>query len=219
MKILWIAYAVFSLNSQFSATNPLIKTNMYEKIHSILEQKTRISPDLQKELKESWSHVKKLKRNDFLSKEGEIAHYLYFVDSGAMKIYYLHNGKEICAGFAYSNSLICSYPSFISNQPSDYYIQAIKPCTLLGIKRDDFYRIIDKYRELERCWRIFTEEALLGRLQRELEILTLTPVEKFEKLLKRSPHIFNIIPQKYLAAYLGMSPETFSRAKAIFQKS
>ncbi len=192
---------------------------MYDKIHNLLEKKTAISSELRTELEKSWCHLKKLKRHDYLSKEGETERYLYFVDSGAMKIYYLHDGKEICAGFAYDNSLICSYPSFISNQPSDYYIQAIKPCILLGIRRDDFYRIIDKHRELERCWRIFTEEALLGRLQRELEILTLKPVEKFEKLLSRSPHIFNIIPQKYLAAYLGMTPETFSRAKATFQKS
>lgn len=192
---------------------------MLKKIYKTLEEKVILTEELKAELEMKWSHFKELGRHDFLSKAGDTERYLYFVDSGVIKIYYLHDGKEICAGFAYDDSFICAYPSFILNQASDYYIQAIQPCKLLGIKREDFYEIIDKYREMERCWRILTEQALLGRLQRELEILTLTPVEKFERLLHRSPHIFNIVPQKYLAAYLGMTPETFSRAKAAFQKS
>jgi CRP-like cAMP-binding protein len=58
------------------------------------------------------------------------------------------------------------------------------------------------------------EHALLGRIQRENEMLTLTPVERFERFFKRSKHLLQIIPQKHIAAYLGMSPETLSRLKS-----
>ena len=66
---------------------------------------------------------------------------------------------------------------------------------------------------IERAWRKLTEEALLGKIQREVEMLTFTPNERYERLLERSPHVFQKIPLKYLASYLRMSPETLSRIR------
>ena len=184
-----------------------------EKRFQLLHEVSPISEELVAVLTKKWQVKKHLKRHEMLSELGARERYLYFVIRGELKICYPADGAEICAGFAYADTFICSFPSFISNQPSDYYIQAISPCELIGIAREDFYQIMEKHRALESCWRIMVERALIGRIERELEVLTLSPTEKFERLLHRSPHIFQLIPQKYLASYLGMTPETFSRAK------
>ena len=58
-----------------------------------------------------------------------------------------------------------------------------------------------------------TERALLGRIEREIDLLTPSPKERYARLLKRSPHVFQLFPHKYIASYLRMTPETLSRLK------
>jgi len=66
---------------------------------------------------------------------------------------------------------------------------------------------------IERAWRILQEKALLGKIERETELLTFTPEQRVNRLLQRSPHLFQFIPRKYIASYLRMTPETLSRLK------
>jgi len=163
------------------------------------------------ELVAQWHKEKILKRNEFLDEPGKIEDTLYFVKSGAMRLYYPMEEEEICVGFAYPPSLICSYPSFISQQPSAYFIQALRETELMGISRKDFYNLMLHNISIERAWRILQEKALLGKIERETELLTFTPEQRVNRLLQRSPHLFQIIPRKYIASYLRMTPETLSR--------
>ena len=173
-----------------------------------------ISSEALDALAEHWTAPRRLKRGDFLVREGQTEQHLYLVQTGTLRIFYPHESEEICAGFAYPHTLVCAFPSFVRQKPSLYYIQAIRACTLLGIARTDFYALLDKFSDLERCWRLITEDALLGKIERELEMMTFTPAQRYERLLQRSPHIFQLIPQRYIASYLRMTPETLSRTKA-----
>ena len=184
-----------------------------EKIRKLLLDKVPFSEKELSLILSKWSVEKSVAKNDFLSKEGDKGKYLYFVIKGVMRIFYLHDGEEICIGFSYDDTIICSYPSFISDKPSDYYIQALTDLKLIGIHRDDFYAFLEESRNMEKAWRMFTEEALLGKITGETEMLTFTPEERYERLWKRSPHLFQLVPQKYIASYLGMKPETLSRVK------
>ncbi len=162
-------------------------------------------------LTSKWTSEKTLERNNYLISRGEVETNLYYVAEGAMRIYFPHDDEEVCVGFAYTDSFICSYPSFIQNKPSDYYIQALTRTQLLSITREAFYGLFEVYRNIERCWRMMEEQALLGKIEREVEMLTYSPDERAQRLMKRSPHLFQIVPKKYIASYLRMKPETLSR--------
>jgi len=56
-----------------------------------------------------------------------------------------------------------------------------------------------------------TEQALLGRIEREIDLVTYSPKERLDRLFNRSPHLFQLFPHKYIASYLRMTPETLSR--------
>lgn len=190
-----------------------------ENLRSILSNQLPLATREWEAILEKWTVEKNLLRGDYLSKEGQVEGYLYFVNKGTLRIFYLHNdGTEICVGFAYPNTLLCSYPSFISQVPAQYYIQSITPSQLIGIKRSHFYQLMERFPSMEKRWRMLTEAALLGKIEREVEMLTFTPAERYRRLLDRSPHVFQLIPQKYLASYLGMQAETFSRIKSRISK-
>lgn len=186
---------------------------IHQKIISIFESKVQLSNDTRNDLEKTWTVRKKLKRNDFLAQPGEIESHLFFVIEGSLRIYFPHEDDEICVGFAYDNQLICSYPSFILQKPSHYSIQALTPTTTLAISRENFYTLLSRYRELETSWRMLEEDALLGKIEREVEMLTYTSEQRYNRLLERSPHLFQIIPRKYIASYLRMSAETMSRIR------
>jgi CRP-like cAMP-binding protein len=184
-----------------------------EKLISIFRSKIPLSEEEVENLLKHWNNKSVLKRNDFLVQKGQVETSLYYVLSGSMRIFYPYHDEEICVGFAYDHNLICSYPSFILNQPSDYFIQALTKSDLVAITRKNFYELFDTFPKIERAWRMLEEEALIGKIQRETEMLTFTPEERYKRLLERSPHIFQLISRKYIASYLRMTPETLSRIR------
>ncbi len=186
-------------------------TDHMQGIADIFNAQIHVGDDALHALLEKWNHVRTLNRHEFLARPGEIETSLFFVSAGTMRIYYPNESEEICVGFAYSNTLICSYPSFISRKPSQYYIQALTKTRLVSISRKDFYSLFERFPEVERGWRLLEEQALLGKIEREVEMLTFSPEQRYTRLLERSPHIFQLIPRKYIASYLRMSPETLSR--------
>ena len=181
------------------------------RVSELFRQHVTVSDEAIKALLNAWTGYTELKRYDFLDQPGKRETNLYIIASGSFRIYFPNNEEEICVGFGYPGTLICSYPSFISQQPSQYYIQALTRSKLYHIARNDFYGLFDTFPQLERSWRLQEEQALLGKIEREVELLTFTPVERYQRLLERSPHIFQIIPKKYIASYLRMTPETMSR--------
>ncbi len=161
-----------------------------------------------------WQHPFQLRRGEWLSAPERRDRYVYFVCEGALRIYSVGpDGEETCLGFSYPGSLTGSYPSLITGKPADIYVQALQDCQLLGALWSELVELTPQIPNIERFRRILAEETLLGRMEREIEMLTLPPSERYARVLARSPHLFQWIPQKYIASYLGMTPETLSRIR------
>ncbi|TAF34500.1 MAG: Crp/Fnr family transcriptional regulator [Cytophagales bacterium] len=164
---------------------------------------------------DAWTETTLMKRSDFLIRPDQTESHLYWVLEGYFRLFFMTpDAEEICVGFGYENSFLCSFPSFVNNLPSGYYIQAISSAKLLGIKRSAFLEMLNQHADFERLWRTLLEQALVGRIERETELFIKSPEERLKKLMDRSPHIFQKIPLKYIASYLRMTPETLSRIRA-----
>jgi len=160
----------------------------------------------------SWQ-TKELKRNEFLKMSGTIDANVYFIEEGSVRLFIEDEGEERIIRFGYKENIIVSLDSFLSGKPSEFYIQAIKTSTVKVASKKDFYEFINSNNENLKLWNSILEDLVLQQIEREKDLLYSSPKIRYERVLKRSPKLFQEIPNKYIANYLRMSPETLSRLK------
>lgn len=165
------------------------------------------------ELVSLWYVERKLSRGDLLNPKGHVEHYLYYVVDGTFRLCFETADEEVVVGFGYPDSLLNDAPSFLSGKPNQFYIEAIKSAELIGIHKDDIYAFAEQNKTFAAFWNKMLEYALLAQIEREIDLLTTSPLERYQRLLNRSPHVFQHIPNKHIASYLRMTPETLSRLK------
>lgn len=156
---------------------------------------------------------RKFSANELIISSGQLEKYLSFIDTGIVRYYVIVNDKEITFDFTFKNSFYCAYDSFYSRKKTDIYIQAITDCQLYSISYDNLQMLYEKCETAKRLGRLATEQLLEKKVKRELNLLTKTPQQRYEKLLNEQPKYIQQIPLKYLASYIGVVPETLSRIR------
>lgn len=163
---------------------------------------------------EIYSERIEIQKNEYLVAEGMVDRFLYIVEEGAFKIYYIAEYQEQIVRFGYPNSIMNSPVSFFTGTQSEFYIQAIKNSVVLRIHRKDFYEYIQQNNAYLLQYTQALEAIITQLITRETDLLTVSPTERYNRVFKRSPQLFQHIPAKYIASYLRMTPETFSRIRA-----
>lgn len=162
---------------------------------------------------EMWEEIE-FDRSDFITSSGNIERNFYVVISGVQVIYILtKDGDKQVIGFSFDGSFSGVYDSFLLEKPSHYFLEALTPSRLIKITKKQYDQLFEIYPEFERWGRIAHQDLLLGRVQREIELTTLSVKERYKIFMDRCPDKLRTIPQKYLASYLNMTPETFSRLR------
>lgn len=163
------------------------------------------------ELISIWQPVE-FKRKTILTATGEVEKHLYFVTEGVQRAFYVdEHHPETTVVFTYPYSFSGVMDSFLTRTPSRYFLETLTASSMLRTSQQQVQQLMDKYHNIERWVRLSTSFALKGVLERQIELAAFTAEEKFRTLLKRSPHVLQIIPHKYLASYLGIDPSTFSK--------
>lgn len=153
------------------------------------------------------------RRDSIIIETGQVENWFYFIYQGVTRGYFLRNGEDISVGFAYNGDFLSAIDSWISRQPTLYYLGCLTDIQALRIHYDDLQALYDRYKFAERWGRRLMEEILFGLGQREISVLSFSAEERYDRLMQNAPHIGQLVAQKHLASYLGMKPETFSRIR------
>lgn len=162
---------------------------------------------------------KKLTKNEFFLKEGQVCDFIGLVSYGVV-IYFktLENGDEVTVHFAFEGEWVNNNLSRLNNSPSTINIKAIEDSEMLVIKQADISDLYLQIPKIERLGRILTEQAFIKFVGQTIDFQTLTAKERYENLLKNYPEIFQKVQLYHIANYLGIAPKSLSRIrKEIFE--
>ncbi len=152
------------------------------------------------------------KRKEVLTIAGEPEKYLYFVTEGVQRVYYFdEQNREATLVFTYAPSFGGVLDSLLLQQNSRYFYETLTPSTFLRAPVSDLLPLIAAKPTLAFIIRQGLAQALSGVLERLVEVQCFSSEEKFRQLLKRSPHILQLVPHKYFANYLGIEATNFSK--------
>jgi CRP-like cAMP-binding protein len=152
------------------------------------------------------------KRKTIMTAAGETERYLYFVLEGVQRAFYIGEEKqEATVVFMYPPSFSGVADSFLTQTPSLFFLETLTASRFLRTTYRQIDGLMDQYPEIKKMVLQLTAFILKGVLLRQVELQCFSAEEKFRTLLKRSPHVLQIIPHKYLASYLGLDPTTFSK--------
>lgn len=144
---------------------------------------------------------------------GDVCGHVGFIVSGLIHAYYIAKGEQVTQEFYFENTYATSYVSFLTGQPSQRYLQALEDTYLLILSRDDMHRFFSGSHDAERMGRLIAEGAYMRFDHRTQQFLLKAPEQRYRDLLKDRPNVMQRIPQKLVASYLGIKPESLSRIR------
>lgn len=155
----------------------------------------------------------KRKKHQFIVEPGDEVTTNYWVVNGCLKAYLIENAsdKEHIIQFAMENWWITDYLAYGYRKKADFFITCLEDCELLSITFENQYKLCGEMHKMEHFWHMKVSGGYLSMQRRILSLLKSSAQERYEQLLEQYPQLFQRVPKKMIAAYLGVSRETLSR--------
>ena len=157
---------------------------------------------------------KKHKKNTLLLEAGNIAHEVFFITKGALRQFYTdEDGNDRICNFSFENDFLTDLESFSRQAPSTSSIITQEDCTCLVTDCTKLAKVLKENEDIAKFFATIVENIAADSIRRTKSLLSFSPEKQFIELLQDKPQILQRIPQRYIAQYLGIAPESLSRIR------
>ena len=189
-----------------------------EQLFALLHAISILSPELASYLSKNLQ-CKKFKKGEFILREGNVSTHIYFLEKGLVRIYNIHNDKEVTTWFLKEGNIFISVGSFFEQQSSFENIVAMEDCICWGISFQQLEETCSLYPEFEKHHgRILRKYYSVSQI-RQFKLARQTPLERYTFLAEQEPELLQRVPLNILHTYLQMSERTFKRARKDYYSS
>ncbi len=157
--------------------------------------------------------IQRVEKGKFLLKAGEICTNYYLIQRGVLRSFIKHGRKEITTWINEENELTTSIPGMIERLPSEEYIQALEPTTLICLSYNSVEQLYQKFPYYNHYVRLLVQQYYAINFHHNIINKIPNALDRYRRFAEQRPGLMNRIPLKYIASYLGMTVETLVRLR------
>jgi CRP-like cAMP-binding protein len=156
---------------------------------------------------------KVFKRKALILQEGHLCDFIAFIASGTVRHFHVKDGNEITCDISFENTFITDFLSFNQSVPTTYNFQALHDTQLFFIRKKNLITLYQQSPKYETLGRLMAEKVAQRATAIAMSLASDKPEIRYLNLLKQHPDLFQRVPQRYIANFLGMGPESLSRIR------
>ena len=192
-------------------------SNNHISFFNFLNKYINLKEDEYNEFMDPYIRVRKFDKKEIVTRAGEVEKYLNFIIKGLARKYFKKGKTEINTQISFEGHIIHAQESFHSQTPSEYFIETIETTVFASISYDDLEKVYASSKKMEHLGRLVITSAMVLKDRWQSQMVMLTPRERFIIFVTKHLELMQRVPQKYLASYLNIKPETFSRFKHLLK--
>ncbi len=158
--------------------------------------------------------VIEVKKETTIKKPGETENHFYLIIKGSGGVLLWNKSNFICTDFCIEGEFFCDYLSYITRQPTPYEVLTFEDSTLFRISYSNLTTFLDKHEYGDKLWRYSVQALYVDKHLQHIQSFSMTASEIYRLILKHQPDLIQRIPQKYIASYLGITPQSLSRIRS-----
>jgi len=191
---------------------------MYDKLKKYCKQTVPLS-GRELELIDKYFEEHTLKKKEFLLQGNKVCKFIAFIANGSIRHFHIKDGLEKTCDISFDNSWVTDFQSFTYETLGKMNLQAMENTTVFLINRQNLHNLYKECSKYETFGRLMAEQVAQRATEIAMSLSSEKPEERFQNLIKTQPDLFQRVPQKYIANFLGISPESLSRIRnRIFHK-
>ncbi len=153
------------------------------------------------------------KKNEVIKEYDESENYINILISGAVAHFVLASDRDVCINLYFEHQLFSDYLSFLSRSATVIKTCALEDCVIWSVHHDDLQRLYARSNKGLYIGKAIAEAMFVRKQQEQINLLTLSPLDRYVKLLKERPEVLQRVPLKIVCSYLGVTAESLSRIR------
>jgi CRP-like cAMP-binding protein len=191
---------------------------MYDQLKLFCKATIPLS-DEELSLIDTFFEIKRLRKKEFVLQDGKVCNFITFIAEGSIRHFHIKNGIEKTCDISFENAWVTDFQSFTNATASIINLQAMEETTVYFIRKEKLEKLYLQCPKYETFGRLMAEQVAQRATEIAMSLSSEKPEERFQNLLQKQPDLFQRISQKYIANFLGISPESLSRIRnRIFTK-
>jgi CRP-like cAMP-binding protein len=183
-----------------------------EKIKEIFDPFYKADINLWREFAKNLQ-IRKFEKNEIIKDYFKTEKYINIVILGSVAHFVLTDEKDICFNLFYEKQIFSDYLSFLTQSPTVIKTQALEDIIIWSVNYNDLTALYSKSSKGIFIGKAISDAMFIRKQSEQINLLALSPTERYLKLIKERPEIFQRTSLKIICSYLGVTAESLSRIR------